>query len=119
MTRKDWIGLTPALLLATGVLVSTAVAVWASDFGRLVALAAPLLLTLTILGADALDSRLRGGAAIPSWNALLLGAANLLACLTVALVDPEQVAMMIPLLGGACAGTMVALNARGRRTACR
>lgn len=118
MTRKDWIHLVPAVLLAVGILVSTAVAVRTSDSGWLI-LAAPLLMALTIVGADALASRLRGESFVPSWISLLLGAAFLVACLIVAVGDSTQVVAMIPILGGGCAGGMYALGATGRRTACR
>lgn len=118
MTRKDWINLVPAILLAIGIIVWTAVAARLSDSGWLV-VAAPLLLALTIVGADALASRLRGEPFVPSWIGLAMGASFLAACLIVALVDPTRVALLIPVLGGACAGTMVALHPTSRRMACR
>lgn len=115
MTRKDWINLVPAVLLAIGIIVCTAVAARISDSGWLV-LAAPLLMALTIVGADALGSRLRGESFVPSWSSLLLGAAFLVGCLIVAVGDSTQVVAMIPILGG---GSAVGMYAMGRRTACQ
>ena len=118
MTRKPWIHLVPAVLLAVGIIVSAAIAKQMSDTGWLV-LAAPLLLGLTIVGADALGSRLRGEQFVPSWIGLVMAASFLAACLIVALVDPTRVALLIPVLGGACAGSMVAVRPASRHMACR
>lgn len=118
MTRKPWIHLVPAILLALGVIVATAVAVWTADSQWLV-MTAPLVLALALLGADALSSRLRGEPFVPSWLGLVMGVVFLGATLIVALVDPSRVALLIPVLGGACAGTMFTLDAQVRRTACR
>lgn len=118
MTRKPWIHLVPAVLLALGVILATAVSVWAADSQWLV-LTGPLVLALALLGADALTSRLRGEPFVPSWLGLVMGAVFLGASLIVALADPTRVALLIPVLGAGCAGTMFALNAEVQRTACR
>lgn len=118
MTSKNWLNRGPAVLLALGILVATAVAVWAADSVWLV-LTGPLLLALAIVGADALDSGLRGQSFVPSVGALVLGMAFLMACLTLALADPAGVAPMIPILGGTCAGAVITTGYASRRKACR
>jgi hypothetical protein len=99
MTRKYWLNLTPSLLMAAGILVSTYVAGLTEKSGWLV-LAAPLLLSLTIVAADVLSSRLRGKPSGPSMVALVLACAFLLASLIV-IHNPAMVKMLIPLNGAA------------------
>lgn len=118
MTSKTWLNRGPALLLALGIIVATALAVWAADSLWLV-LVGPLLLALAIVGADALGSHLRGQSLAPSLGALMLATTLLAACLILALADPAGVAPMIPILGGGCAGYVVAVDASSRRKACR
>ncbi len=99
MTRKYWLDLTPSLLIAAGILVSTYIAGLTEKSGWLV-LTAPLLLSLTILAADVLSSRLRGKPSRPSLVALLFAASFLLASLIV-IHNPAMVKMLIPLNGAA------------------
>ena len=98
MTRKYWLELGPSLLVAAGIVAATFVAVLAAKSGWLV-LAGPLLLALTVVGADVLGSRLRGKSSRPSWTALLLGGSFLLAGVIVALRDPSLVKTLIPVIG--------------------
>ena len=116
MTRKYWFELGPSLLVGVGIVVSTLVAVMATNFGWLV-LAGPLLLALAVVSADVLASRLRGETSGPSAAALILSTAFLLAGLIVAIRDPGLVQALIPIIG---AGSWVTLLRRpdGRRT-CR
>ena len=100
MTRRYWLSLTPSLLIAVGVIISTYIAVHTAKSEWLV-LAAPLLLSLAILGADVWNSRLRGKPAGPSQAALFLAGAFLLACVSVTLTDPGMVKTLIPILGAA------------------
>lgn len=118
MTNKSWLNLGPAVLLALGIIVATAVAVWTAESLWLV-LIGPLLLAFAIVAADALGSRLRGQSFAPSWGALMLAATFLAACLILALADPAGVAPMIPILGSGCAGYWVAVGAASRSKACR
>jgi hypothetical protein len=98
MAKKYWLNLTPSLLVAAGILVSTYVAGQTARSGWLV-LTAPLLLSLTILGADVLYARLRGRPYRPSPAALLLAPSFLLASLIVTHRDPASVKSIIPLIG--------------------
>jgi len=99
MTRKYWLDLTPSLLIAAGILVSTYIAGLTEKSGWLV-LAAPLLLSLAILAADVLSSRLTGRPSGPSLVALLLAGSFILASLIV-IRDPSLVRILIPLNGAA------------------
>jgi hypothetical protein len=97
MTRKYWLKLTPSLLIAIAIIASTYVAVTAKS--AWLALAAPLLMSLAILGADALNSRLRGNISGLSRAALISAGSFLLSCLIVALYDPGLVKTLIPIIG--------------------
>jgi uncharacterized protein YqgC (DUF456 family) len=98
MTRKYLLNLTPSLLIAAGILVSTYVAGLTANSGWIV-LVAPLLLSLVILAADVLISRLRGTPSGPSPVALLSAGSILLASIIVALRDPGLVRTLIPVIG--------------------
>ena len=98
MTRKYWLSLTPSILLASALILSTLVASLAAKSGLLV-LTAPLLLALAVVGADILASRLSGASSGPSPAALILGAAFVLAGLLVTLRDPNLVKTLMPLVG--------------------
>ena len=115
MTAKNWTDLGPNILLAAGLLVSTAISVWSSDAGWWV-LSGPLLLALTLVAADVLAARSRGISRGPSWSAVISGLSLVLACTLIALLEPAQVAMMLPILGG---GVAVAVLSPDRRKACR
>jgi hypothetical protein len=99
MPLKYWPNLTPSLLMAAGILLSTYVAGLTEKSGWLV-LVGPFLLSLTILAADVLRSRLRGQPSGPSMVALLLAASFLLASLIV-IHNPAMVKVLIPLNGAA------------------
>jgi hypothetical protein len=98
MTGKYWLGLGPSLLVGLGIIVATFVAVRAAGYGSWV-LAAPLVLALAILGADMLASHQRGSSSGPSWAALFLAGACLLAGLIVTLREPSLVSSFIPVIG--------------------
>jgi hypothetical protein len=116
MTRKYWLGLSPSLLVGAGIVVSTLIAVRAAGSGWWV-LAGPLLLALAVVSADLLDSRLRGESSGPSWAALILGGAFLLAGSIVTHRDPSLVKTLIPVLGTASWVTLL-LRPAGRRRTC-
>jgi hypothetical protein len=115
MTQKHWADLGPSLVVGAGIIVSTLVAVLAAESGWLV-LAGPLLLALTVVSADLLQSRLRGGSSGPSLAALLLGGAFLLAGVIVAFREPSLVPTLIPICGSAA---WVTLLRPQRGKACR
>ena len=117
MARKYWLELGPTLLVGTGIVAATFVAVLAAESGWLV-LAGPLLLALTVVGADVLGSRLRGKPSRPSWTALLVGGSFLLAGLIVALRDPSLVKTLIPVIGVTAWPTLM-MRPGSPRKACR
>jgi hypothetical protein len=98
MAGKYWLNLTPSLLIAAGILTSTYVAVHTAKSEWLV-LAAPLLLSSAILGADMWKSRLRGKLSGPSPAALLYASSILLASTIVTLRDPALVKTILPVIG--------------------
>jgi uncharacterized protein YqgC (DUF456 family) len=116
MTGRYWIGLSPAILVALAIIVCTAIAVRTSHSAWMV-LVGPLLMALAIVGADVLASRLRGKPSGPSWGALILGTALLVACVILAFGNPTHVASMMPILGGG-AGAIVVSRSVARRYAC-
>ena len=117
MARKYWLELGPNLLVGAGIVAATFVAVLAAGSGWLV-LAGPLLLALTVVGADVLSSRLRGKSSRPSWPALLLGSSFLLSGLIVALRDPILVKTLIPVIG-VTAWPVLLLRSGSPRKTCR
>jgi len=111
MTRKDLFNLGPSLMIAAGIIGSTFIAVRAAGAGGWV-LAGPLLLALAVVGADTWASRRRGGPARPSWAAVILGSAFLLASLIVG--DPGLVRESLPVLGSVAWVTLLRPGSRGR-----
>lgn len=116
MTRKYWLSLTPSMLLATAIILSTLVASLATKSGWLV-LTAPLLLSLAVVGADALHRRLSGASSHPSPAALILGVSFLLAGVLVTSRDPGLVKTLIPLIGVTAWATLL-LRPDNRREIC-
>jgi uncharacterized membrane protein SirB2 len=117
MTRKYWPDLGPSLLVGIGIVVATFVSVLAAKSGWLV-LAGPLVLALTVVGADVLGSRLRGKSSRPSWTALLVAGSFLLAGVIVALRDPILVKTLVPVIG-TTAWMPLLLRPGSPRKACR
>jgi hypothetical protein len=117
MARKYWLELGPSLLVGAGIVAATFVAVLAARSGWLV-LAGPLLLALTVVGADVLSSWLRGKPSRPSWIALFIGGSFLLAGLIVALRDPSLVKTLIPIIGVTAWPTLLLRPGSSRKT-CR
>jgi hypothetical protein len=98
MTRKNWPGLGPSVVVAGGIVLSTFVAALAAKDAWLV-LAGPLFLGLAVVGASVWDSRLRGRTARPSAVAWMLAGACVVAGVIVALRDPAAVKELIPTMG--------------------
>lgn len=117
MTRRYWLDLGPSLLVGAGIVAAMFVAALAAESGWLV-LAGPLLLALTVVGADVLGSRLRERSSRPSWTALFIGGSFLLAGLIVALRDPSLVKTLIPVIG-VTAWPALMLRPGGSRKTCR
>lgn len=90
----------PALLVAGGMILSTLIAVKTADSGRAV-LAAPVLMTVFLVGAAWLSGQSGGPA--PIRMAFFMGAAMFLASAIVASKNPGEVAALMPVLsvGGA------------------
>lgn len=103
----------PALLVASGILVTSALAAMARE-SEWPVFAAAAIMALVILGADMLSSRLRGKAIRPSFAGLLLAAAFLTACGLIALTKPAQLALMIPILGAGVAMPVILDTGRGK-----
>ncbi len=107
----------PILWMAAAVLAASALAkaalheVWA-------AVAAPLILVVALLGADAFLSRRAGGRALPSPVALVLAVGILGSCGILASAGLDRLAEMIPVLG-ACAALPVLQRREGARAWCR
>ncbi|MFZ6658974.1 hypothetical protein [Undibacterium sp. TJN19] len=106
MTKKYWFGLGPSLLLGAGIVISTLIAVLAEE-SRWLVLAAPLLLTLAVISADVLESRLRKKSSTPSAAALIFAVAFLLAGVILAFSDPESLKTFMPILGVAAWVTLL------------
>lgn len=116
MKQKYWFGLAPSLLVGTGIVVSTYVAVLAAGHGWLV-LIGPLLLALAMVSADILDSRIRRVPSGPSPAALIMGGTFMMAGLIVALRDPNLIKTLIPIMATA-AWVVLLLRPESRRKTC-
>ena len=113
MTRQSWAAIGPQLVLAGGIIVSTAVAVAVSGPAWMAAVG-PLLFVLFMVGADMWNGRLRRESMAPSFSMILMAAAFLVACGMVAMKHPASVAMLIPILGS---GAVIPILFR-RRASC-
>jgi hypothetical protein len=98
MTRKALLDLGPSLVVALGIILASLAAVLTTESGWWV-MTGPLLLSLSVVGADLLHARLAGESSAPSPAALLLGGSFLLASAIVAISDPFLVALLIPVIG--------------------
>jgi preprotein translocase subunit SecG len=116
MTRKVWLNLAPSLLIAVAIIASTYVAGLTAKSGWLF-LAAPLLMSLAILGADVMNSRLRGNPSGLSRVALWVTGSFLLSCLIITLIDSALVKTLIPTVGATSWISLLRPNTQ--RKACR
>lgn len=116
MKQKFWPALGPSLLVGAGIIVSTFIAVQTAESWWV--MIGPLVLAGTVVGADVMGSRLRGESSAPSWGALLLGVAFVLASVIVALRDPSLVKTFVAVIGPA-AWVTVLLRPEGPRKTCR
>ena len=111
MTRQSMASIGPALLVAGGIIVSTAMA--ASGSRGLIATGV-ILFALLILAADMSAGRLKGESMAPTFSAILMSTAFLLACGLVAMKNSESVAMLIPILGGVVVVPILSTARSGR-----
>jgi hypothetical protein len=96
MTRQSMAAIGLHLVMGGGIVVSTALAAWGS---RGMAAAGVVLFALLILAVDMWAGWLKGESRAPTFSAILMSAAFLLACGLVAMKNSELVAMLIPTLG--------------------
>jgi peptidoglycan/LPS O-acetylase OafA/YrhL len=107
----------PVLCMAIATLAATALAT-AAPAAPWTAVAAVSLLVLAMVGTDLVDRR-RAGRRSPSWGALLLAAAILVACALVAASGLDHLAAMLPILGSCAAmPAILRLEGGGRRRTC-
>ena len=111
--------LAPSLLLAGGVLVSTAVAV-AADRAGIWLFVSPAVMAAAMLAAGLVEFRRLAAPRAVLISAWIHAAAILVAGTITALSNPEALAGLMPVLGGATAGAFVAVHAKGQksRTTC-
>lgn len=109
MRRFTLIELSPALLIAAGILAATSLAVHLSGWLLWVA---PLLLASTLLGAGMLQNHLRGSSPLPTTPSLILAGSILVVAAMVGSDSPKPMADMMPLLG---ATAVLALARQPRR----
>ena len=106
MRRSNWYDLGPSLVVGAGIILATLAAVRGPGSGWS-ALAGPLVLTLAVVTADIMNSRLRRGSSWPSGAALILGAGFVLAASIAAPRDPGLVATLIPIVGASAWVTLL------------
>lgn len=103
--------LLPSLFLAASVIVATLVAVLTAD-SQWAIVSGPLLLALAVLAADLWQARRLGAPLRPSWGALIVAGAVVLAGLIIGVDAPKRVQELMPILGVV---TVVAIDGRMRR----
>ena len=103
--KRDVRSLLPALLLAAGCLVATAVATWSSRSLAL-ALAGPVVLAVTIVAAGAVRRRLLSQPQSYVADAIMAGAVVASGAI-VAVVEPSSVILMMPILSACAAMTLL------------
>ena len=103
--KRELRSLLPALLLAAGCLLATAVSLWSSR-SLAWALAGPALLALTVVAAGALRRRIESRPQSYTADAIM-GGAVIASGAMVAVVDPSHVILMMPILSACAATTLV------------
>ncbi len=109
MRRLDLIALSPALLIATGIVAASILAAHLS--GWLMWLP-PLLLACAVLAGSMLQNRLRGSNPLPTPPSLIIASAILVVAAMVGTDSPKPLADMMPILG---ATAVLALARQPRR----
>lgn len=99
--------LAPALCSAGGIIVATAVATFTADSGLALQALGPLLLAASMLGSDVLKARLEGLRRAPSRLAWFMTLCVLVALVLTGVNEPAMLPMMLPILGGGAASTLI------------
>lgn len=102
MNRAVWKALTPAIVVAAGILVSTQVAAMSVSAGLqmtpgLLAMAGSLVMASAVVMASLLSGRLQGRQNLAA--SFVLGGVILVASAIIVMKDPANVANMLPVLG--------------------
>jgi drug/metabolite transporter (DMT)-like permease len=117
MTRHTWLQLCPALVVAAGIIASTATVVH-SGSSDWMAVGGLLLLALAVVVADALRARLQGRPARPSTAASLLGAAFVLAGSILVPISARSMATFIPIFAISAWVVLFPSSRDGERPTC-
>jgi hypothetical protein len=96
MSREQRLQLVPALVVATGIVASTAVVVFSGGSSEWLGIAGLLLLALAIVQADALRARLQGRPARPSIGASLVGCSFAVAGMILMPISADDMATLVP-----------------------
>jgi peptidoglycan/LPS O-acetylase OafA/YrhL len=103
-------------MVAGGFILATLITVRAGNSG--LAMLGPLFLSLTLLGASASQSRLRGSSPTPSWAAVIVAISVVVSSLIVGYRDPVLIKTLMPSLGAA-GWIAVLARSQERRKPCR
>ena len=116
MNGKIWKSLLPSIVLALGILASSAVARQTADSGWVV-IAGPLIMVLSVIVASILGRRLNQTDTSTFRVAVMLGAVIVVTAGILWFRDPSRLAEAMPMLGVAVAFPFI-LNSRSRRDHC-
>ena len=111
-----WKSLLPSIVLAIGILASSAIAKQTTDSGWMV-LAGPLIMVVSVVIASVLGTRLTGTNTSTFRIALMLGALTVVTAGILWFRDPARLAEAMPMLGVAVAFPFI-LKPRGGRDRC-
>jgi len=111
MVKKYWREFGPSMLVGTGIILSALLDKSAGSF-----LAGSSLLAMMIVGADMLQSHLRGKSPAPSLAVLILAGSLILASLIMG--NANSLNTFIPLIVAA-SWTSLLINNEGQRKTCR
>ena len=103
-----------ALVLAAGVLLSTLAVVRLADIGWAV-MTAPTVMAVALVWAGAIIRRSPSGRSTARRTAVVLAVAVLAASAIVVSTNPGDLAMIMPVLGAATGGGLVAVTVRRSR----
>ena len=114
--RTIWKDLLPSIVLAIGILASSAVAKQTTESGWMM-IAGPLIMVLSVVVASVLGTRLTGTGTSTFRTALMLGAVIVVTAGILWYRDPARLAEAMPMLGVAVAFPLI-LKPRGRGDRC-
>jgi hypothetical protein len=113
MNQRPRIERTPALVVAFGILISTAVATMVPPHGAVAAIA-PALMAISIIAADLAGSWIKGARLLPSAAAAAACIALGIASWFVILRHPDRVGTILPIIGAGTAVAVLLRSSRGR-----